>query len=160
LITLGRARTAGRVGSHGDLEWRRGEELVGEVDAVLKGGDGGAGELHGITAKLPEVTVWLEKGRRVGVARAGSGTGRAAAMVSDGGLRRQRGSSGGRQSSVTCLGKARGKEAKRWASSRATRGAALEQEVTSDDTTRRPAAALLRGIGEAKEEEGGGGVGG
>jgi hypothetical protein len=63
LITLARARTAGRVGSHGDPERRRGEELVGEVDAVLKGGDGGAGELHGITAKLPEVTVWLEKGR-------------------------------------------------------------------------------------------------
>jgi hypothetical protein len=63
LITLVRARTAGRVGSHGDPERRRGEELVGEVDAVLKGGDGGAGELHGITAKLPEMTVWLEKGR-------------------------------------------------------------------------------------------------
>jgi hypothetical protein len=27
-------------------------ELVGEVDAVLKGGDGEAGELHGIKAKL------------------------------------------------------------------------------------------------------------
>jgi hypothetical protein len=38
-----------------------GGELVGEVDAVLKGGDGEAGELHGITAKL-EVMVWLEKG--------------------------------------------------------------------------------------------------
>jgi hypothetical protein len=38
-------------------------ELVGEVDVVLKGGDGGAGELHGITAKLLEVIVWLEKGR-------------------------------------------------------------------------------------------------
>jgi hypothetical protein len=38
-------------------------ELVGEVDAVLKSGDGGAGELHGITAKLLEVIVWLEKGR-------------------------------------------------------------------------------------------------
>jgi hypothetical protein len=33
------------------------------VDAVLKGGDGGAGELHGITAKLLEVMVWLEKWR-------------------------------------------------------------------------------------------------
>jgi hypothetical protein len=30
---------------------------------VLKGGDGGAGELHGITAKLLEVTGWIEKGR-------------------------------------------------------------------------------------------------
>jgi hypothetical protein len=63
LITLAKARTAGRVGSHGDLERRRGEELFGEVDAVLKGGDGGAGELHGITVKLQEVMVWLEKGR-------------------------------------------------------------------------------------------------
>jgi hypothetical protein len=53
------------VGSHGDPERRREEELVGKVDAVLKGGDGGAGELHGIIAKLPEVTVWLEKGRSV-----------------------------------------------------------------------------------------------
>jgi hypothetical protein len=33
------------------------------VDAVLKGGDGGAGELHEIMAKLLEVMVWLEKGR-------------------------------------------------------------------------------------------------
>jgi hypothetical protein len=38
-------------------------ELDGEVDAVLKGGDGGAGELHGIKAKWLEVLVWLEKGR-------------------------------------------------------------------------------------------------
>jgi hypothetical protein len=38
-------------------------ELIGEVDAVLKGSDGGAGELHGITAKLLEVMVWLEKGQ-------------------------------------------------------------------------------------------------
>jgi hypothetical protein len=30
---------------------------------VLKGSDGGAGELHGITAKLLEVMVRLEKGR-------------------------------------------------------------------------------------------------
>jgi hypothetical protein len=33
------------------------------VDAVLKGGDGGVGKLHGIMAKLLEVMVWLEKGR-------------------------------------------------------------------------------------------------
>jgi hypothetical protein len=33
------------------------------VDAILKGGDGGAEELHGITAKLLEVMVQLEKGR-------------------------------------------------------------------------------------------------
>jgi hypothetical protein len=33
------------------------------VDAVLKGSDGGAGELHGIMAELLEVTVWLDKGR-------------------------------------------------------------------------------------------------
>jgi hypothetical protein len=30
---------------------------------VLNGGDGGAGELHGIMAKLLEVMVWFEKGR-------------------------------------------------------------------------------------------------
>jgi hypothetical protein len=30
---------------------------------VLMGGDGGAGELHGIMAELLEMTVWLEKGR-------------------------------------------------------------------------------------------------
>jgi hypothetical protein len=33
------------------------------VDTVLKGGGGGTGELHGITAKLLEVMVWLENGR-------------------------------------------------------------------------------------------------
>jgi hypothetical protein len=60
---LSGAKTAGRMGSHGNPERRQEEELVGEVDAVLKGGDGGAGELHGITAKLLEVMVWLEKGR-------------------------------------------------------------------------------------------------
>jgi hypothetical protein len=38
-------------------------ELVGEVDAVLEGGGGGACELHGIMAKLLEVTAWLGKGR-------------------------------------------------------------------------------------------------
>jgi hypothetical protein len=38
-------------------------ELDGEVDVVLKGGDGGAGELHGIMMKLLKVMVWLEKGR-------------------------------------------------------------------------------------------------
>jgi hypothetical protein len=63
VITLARARMAGEVGSHGDPGRRRGEELVGEVDAVLKRSDGGAGELHGITAKLLEVTGRLEKGR-------------------------------------------------------------------------------------------------
>jgi hypothetical protein len=30
---------------------------------VLKGGDGGVGELHEITAELLEVMGWLEKGR-------------------------------------------------------------------------------------------------
>jgi hypothetical protein len=54
---------ARRTCSHSDPERRRGEELVGEVDAVLMGGDGGASELHRITAKLLEVTGWLEKGR-------------------------------------------------------------------------------------------------
>jgi hypothetical protein len=38
-------------------------ELTGKVDAVLRGGDGGAGELHEIMAKLREVMVWLEKER-------------------------------------------------------------------------------------------------
>jgi hypothetical protein len=33
------------------------------VDAVLKGGGGGVGEPHKITAKLLEVMAWLEKGR-------------------------------------------------------------------------------------------------
>jgi hypothetical protein len=59
---LSGAKMAGRAGLHGDPGRRLGEELVGEVDAVLKGSDGGAGELHGITAKLLEVTGWLEKG--------------------------------------------------------------------------------------------------
>jgi hypothetical protein len=36
-------------------------ELVGEVDAVLKGGAGGAGELHVITAKLLRGLSWSEK---------------------------------------------------------------------------------------------------
>jgi hypothetical protein len=38
-------------------------ELDGEVDLVLKGGDGGAGELHGNKAKLLEGLVWIEKRR-------------------------------------------------------------------------------------------------
>jgi hypothetical protein len=38
-------------------------ELVGEVDAVLKGGAGGAGELHGITEKLLRGLPWSEKER-------------------------------------------------------------------------------------------------
>jgi hypothetical protein len=38
-------------------------ELVGKVDAVLKGGTGGAGELHGITAKLLRGLLWSEKER-------------------------------------------------------------------------------------------------
>jgi hypothetical protein len=33
------------------------------VDAVLKGGGGGAGELHGITAKLLRGLSWCEKER-------------------------------------------------------------------------------------------------
>jgi hypothetical protein len=54
LITSVRARMAGGVSYHGNPGRRRGEELVGEGDAVLKGGDEGAGELHRITAKLLE----------------------------------------------------------------------------------------------------------
>jgi hypothetical protein len=38
-------------------------ELVGEVDSVLKGGVGGAGELHGITTKLLRGLSWSEKER-------------------------------------------------------------------------------------------------
>jgi hypothetical protein len=56
---LSGAKTVGRMGSHGDPKRRRQEELVGEVDAVLKGGNGGTGGLHGIMAKLLEVMVWL-----------------------------------------------------------------------------------------------------
>jgi hypothetical protein len=36
-------------------------ELNGELDSVLKGGDGGVGELHGNKAKLLEVLVWIGK---------------------------------------------------------------------------------------------------
>jgi hypothetical protein len=59
---LAGARTAGRVGSTATRDGGE-RDLDGEVDAVLKGGDGGAGELHEIKAKLLEVLVWLEKGR-------------------------------------------------------------------------------------------------
>jgi hypothetical protein len=45
----GRVPTATRDGGE--------RELDGEVDAVLKGSDGGAGELHRIKAKLLEVLV-------------------------------------------------------------------------------------------------------
>jgi hypothetical protein len=45
-------------------------------------------------------------GRRMGAARVGGGTGRAAAAVSDGGLRRQGGGSVGRRSGVARSGKA------------------------------------------------------
>jgi hypothetical protein len=38
-------------------------EIDGEVVSVLKGGDGGAGELHGNKAKLLEGLVWIEKRR-------------------------------------------------------------------------------------------------
>jgi hypothetical protein len=38
-------------------------ELDGEVDSVLKGGDGGAGELHGNKAKLLKGLVWIGKRR-------------------------------------------------------------------------------------------------
>jgi hypothetical protein len=46
--------------------WDGGErELEGEVDSVLKGGDGGAGELHGNKAKLLEGLVWIRKRRGI-----------------------------------------------------------------------------------------------
>jgi hypothetical protein len=51
----GQAPTATQDGGERDLD--------GEVYAVLKGNDGGAGELHEIKAKLLEVLLWLEKGR-------------------------------------------------------------------------------------------------
>jgi hypothetical protein len=38
-------------------------EIDGEVVLVLKGSDGGAGELHGNKAKLLEGLVWIEKRR-------------------------------------------------------------------------------------------------
>jgi hypothetical protein len=38
-------------------------KLAGEVDAVLKGGDGEAGELHRIKAKLLRGLSWSEKER-------------------------------------------------------------------------------------------------
>jgi hypothetical protein len=79
-------------------------DLDGGVDAVLKGGDGGAAKLHEIKAKLLEVLVWLEKGRGKlsTVARSGGN-----------GARRRRRSSGtnmrewrriGYEASVGCSG--------------------------------------------------------
>jgi hypothetical protein len=38
-------------------------EIDGEVVSMLKGGDGGAGKLHGNKAKLLEGLVWIEKRR-------------------------------------------------------------------------------------------------
>jgi hypothetical protein len=64
----------------------------------------------------------------VGAARAGGGTGRATAVVSGGGLRRQGGGSVGRQSGVACSGKASKKRLRRWASSGLTRGGQERQE--------------------------------
>jgi hypothetical protein len=37
-------------------------KLVGEMDAVPKGGDGGASELHEIMAKLGEGLSWIGRG--------------------------------------------------------------------------------------------------
>jgi hypothetical protein len=51
----GRVPTATRDGGE--------REIDGEVDAGLKGGDGGAGKLHGTQAKLLEVLVWIERRR-------------------------------------------------------------------------------------------------
>jgi hypothetical protein len=89
----------------------------------------------------------------MGATRAGGGAGRASATVSGGGLRWQGGGSVGWQSGVACLGRASREGLRRWASSGATRGAALEQEVASGGAARRPAAALLRGRGGAEEGE-------
>jgi hypothetical protein len=94
----------------------------------------------------------------MGATRAGGGTGRAAAAVSGGGLRRQGGGSVGWQSGVACSGRANREGLRRWANSGATRGAALEQKVASGGMAQWPAAVLLRGRGEAEEEEGEGGA--
>jgi hypothetical protein len=59
---LAGARMAGRVGPHGDLG-QRPEGDCGEVVSMLKGGDGGAGKLHGNKAKLLEGLVWIKKRR-------------------------------------------------------------------------------------------------
>jgi hypothetical protein len=89
---------------------------------------------------------------------AGDGTGTAVAAISGGCPRRQRGgSSGGRQSFVVGLGRASKKEVRQWVSTRAARGAALEQRVASGGAARWPAATLWHGRGEAEEEEEGGG---
>jgi hypothetical protein len=66
---------------------------------------------------------------------------------------------GQRQGSMACAGRANIEGLRQWASSGATCGAALEQEVASGGAARRPAAALLRGRGEAEEEEGEGAPG-
>jgi hypothetical protein len=59
---LAGARMAGKVGPTATRD--DGErEIDGEVVSVLKGGDGGAGELHGNKAKLLEGLVWIEKRR-------------------------------------------------------------------------------------------------
>jgi hypothetical protein len=59
---------------------------------------------------------------------------------------------------VARAGRASREGLRRWASSGATRGAAPEQEVASGGAAERPAVALLRGRGEAEEEEGEGGA--
>jgi hypothetical protein len=53
------------------------------------------------------------------------------------------------------LGEGQQEEVRRWASSGATRGAALEQEVASGGAAQRPAAVLRRSRGEAGEQEAG-----
>jgi hypothetical protein len=60
---------------------------------------------------------------------------------------------------VARAGRASREGLRQWASSGATRGATLEQEVASGGAARRPVAALLRGRGEAEEEEGEGAPG-
>jgi hypothetical protein len=97
---------AGRAGPHTTRDGGE-REVDGEVDAVLKGSDGGASELHGIKAKLLEVLVWLEKGQ---------GELSTAARSGGNGARRRRRSSGpsmrewrriGYEASVGCSGASR-----------------------------------------------------
>jgi hypothetical protein len=59
---------------------------------------------------------------------------------------------GQRWGGVARVGTASREGLRRWASSGATRGVALEQEVASGGVARRPTAALLHGRGEAEEE--------
>jgi hypothetical protein len=125
----------------------------GEVAAGQSLGRGGAAWRAREKARGEELGRRPAWGRRVGAARAGAGTGRVAAAVSGGSLRRQGGGSVGRWSGEACSGNASRKGLRRWASSGATRGGQERQRGLG-----RPAAARLRSRGGAEEEERGGGA--